>query len=166
MAGLPKKLVKAFVAGLWFGQTSLKKEIDAGITAIAYGIFVPVFFINIGLSVNARELSIESGFLMLAMLVIAIIGKIIGAGWGAMLGGLTKKESLQLGVGMISRGEVGLIVASFGISQGFLQPSTLSVFVVVVVITTILTPMLLRWMIVSGSKGSKTDSISQEGVGK
>lgn len=154
----------SFIAGLWFGRTSLKADIDSGISAIAYGVFVPIFFINIGLLANARTLTMNNLFLLLSMLVIAIIGKVLGAGWGAKLGGLTTRESLQLGVGMISRGEVGLIVASYGVSKGLIHSEILSVFIVVVITTTVLTPLLLRWMITSTPKPAKDTATVQEGV--
>lgn len=134
----------AFVAGLCFSHTSERERIHHGIATIAYGVFVPVFFINIGLSANARDLTWQSGLLMLVMVVIAVAGKVMGAGAGAFWAGLTRKESIQLGVGMISRGEVGLIVAAIGIEQGLIQKDIFSAIVGVVILTTVLTPILLR----------------------
>jgi Kef-type K+ transport system membrane component KefB len=134
----------AFLAGLWFGRIPEKERIHNGIAAIAYGVFVPVFFINIGLSVNARELSWESGLLMLVMVLVAVISKVLGSGLGAILGGFTRREAVQLGVGMMSRGEVGLIVAAIGIQEGLIQPGTFSAIVGVVILTTLLTPLMLR----------------------
>jgi len=96
------------------------------------------------LSANARELTWNSGLLMLVMFFMAVIGKVFGSGSGALLGGLTPRESLQLGVGMISRGEVGLIIAAVGIKEGLLHQSDFSAVVGVVILTTVLTPLLLR----------------------
>jgi Kef-type K+ transport system membrane component KefB len=154
----------AFLAGLWFGRTPLKEKISTGISTIAYGIFVPIFFINIGLSANARDLTMNSLYFLLGMTVVAIVGKVFGSGWGAMLCGFSRRESLQLGVGMMSRGEVGLIVASVGVSQGLIQPDMFSAVVGVVIITTILTPILLRWLFSSGPKSPVFEQESQEGV--
>jgi Kef-type K+ transport system membrane component KefB len=140
----------AFLAGLWFGRTPEKDRIHNGIATIAYGIFVPVFFINIGLSANIRELDWESGLLMLVMVFVAVISKVVGAGSGALLGGFTRREALQLGVGMMSRGEVGLIVAAIEIEQGMIQASTFSAVVGVVILTTLLTPPLLRALFPKG----------------
>jgi len=134
----------AFLAGLWFGRTPEKERVHNGIAAISYGIFVPVFFINIGLSANARELTWESGLLLLVMVLVAVISKVLGSGYGAILGGFTRREAVQLGVGMVSRGEVGLIVAAIGIEQGLIQDSTFSAVVGVIIFTTLLTPPLLR----------------------
>jgi Kef-type K+ transport system membrane component KefB len=134
----------AFLAGIWLGRTPAKDHIHTGISTIAYGIFVPVFFVNIGLSANARELTGGSVVLLLVILLISIIGKILGSGYGALWGGLTKREALQLGVGMMSRGEVGLIVAAVGIELGLIDQTIFSVVVVVVILTTLITPPALR----------------------
>jgi Kef-type K+ transport system membrane component KefB len=150
----------AFLAGLWFSHTPEKERLHSGMATIAYGIFVPIFFINIGLSANVRELDWESGLLMLVMTIVAMISKVLGAGSGAMLGGLTRRESLQLGVGMMSRGEVGLIVAALGIQEGFIKPSTFSAVMGVVILTTVFTPLLLKMLFprpqVAPSKAQKT----------
>jgi Kef-type K+ transport system membrane component KefB len=144
MIGQMAAITGAFLAGLWFGRTPEKERIHNGIAAIAYGVFVPIFFINIGLSANARELNWESGLLMLVMLLVAVISKVLGSGYGAILGGFTRREAVQLGVGMMSRGEVGLIVAAIGIQEDLIHQSTFSAVVGVVILTTILTPLLLR----------------------
>ncbi len=154
----------AFLAGLWLGRTSLKERISNGISTIAYGIFVPIFFINIGLSANARELTWDSLILLAVLMVIAIVGKVFGAGWGARLGGLTQRESLQLGVGMMSRGEVGLIVAAVGVREGYISPSIFSAIVGVVIITTLLTPILLRNLFSSNPKAPVMAQNSQKGA--
>jgi Kef-type K+ transport system membrane component KefB len=134
----------AFLAGIWLGRTPAKDHIHNGISTIAYGIFVPVFFINIGLSANIRALTWESGLLLLVMLLVAVISKILGAGVGGLWAGLTRQESLQLGVGMMSRGEVGLIVAAVGIDLGLIEQEIFSAMVGIVILTTLITPPLLR----------------------
>jgi Kef-type K+ transport system membrane component KefB len=136
----------AFLAGLWFGRISEKERIHNGIATIAYGIFVPVFFINVGLSANARDIGWEGSLLLLVMLFVAVISKVLGSGLGAIIGGFTRREALQLGVGMMSRGEVGLIVATLGIEQGFIQADIFSAVVGVLILTTLLTPLLLRML--------------------
>jgi len=134
----------AFLAGLMFARTRVKEYIESGIGTLAYAVFVPIFFVNVGLSANARELTLQSLLLLIVMVVVAIIGKVLGAGGGAKLAGLTNLESLQLGVGMMSRGEVGLIVASVGILEGVISQQIFSAVVGVVIVTTLLTPVLLR----------------------
>lgn len=142
----------AFVAGLWFSRTELKEKIRNGISIVAYGIFIPIFFINIGLSANLRELSVDMLIFLAILIVIAVLGKVIGAGAGGLLAGFSWHESLQLGVGMMSRGEVGLIVAAVGVNEKLIDSEIFTAVVGVVIITTILTPILLRFLFPSPAK--------------
>lgn len=134
----------AFLAGVLFGRSPVKERVESGIISLAYGLFVPIFFIDVGLKANVRELLGESLWLFIVMAALAIVSKILGSGLGAYWGGLSRKESLQLGIGMMSRGEVGLIVASVGIAQGIIDQQVFSAVVGVVILTTILTPVMLR----------------------
>jgi Kef-type K+ transport system membrane component KefB len=134
----------AFIAGLMFSRSPEKQFLESGLLAIGYGFFIPIFFISIGLSLNLRDFQADAFWLLLAISVFGIIGKLVGSGFGAKLAGFTNRESLQLGAGMISRGEVGLIVASVGMTQGLVNESEFSAVVGMVVVTTIVTPPLLR----------------------
>jgi len=134
----------AFLAGLMMARSGEKENIERGIHALAYGLFVPIFFINIGLSVNVRQLQIGMLLFTVVVTLVAIVGKWLGAGVGARLGGLTSQESIRLGAGMISRGEVGLIVANVGIQQGLVITEEFSAIVVMVLISTLVTPPILR----------------------
>lgn len=134
----------AFLAGLLFARSPVKERIEAGASALAYSFFVPVFFVSVGLAANARLLTSESLWLLLAMICVAVISKVLGSGLGARMAGFANREALQLGAGMTSRGEVGLIVANVGISEGLISPDIFSVIVGVVIVTTLLTPVMLR----------------------
>lgn len=144
MAGSMAAITGAFLAGLMLSRSRVKERIESGITTLAYAVFVPIFFVNVGLSANARELTAQTGVLFLVMTLVAIVGKVLGAGLGARLAGFPNLEALQLGTGMMSRGEVGLIVASVGILEGVIQQETFSAVVGVVIVTTLLTPPALR----------------------
>lgn len=134
----------AFLAGLLLARTRLKERIDTGISTISYAIFVPIFFVNVGLSANARLLTVDTAWFFILITILAIIGKVLGAGLGANLAGFSRLEALQLGVGMMSRGEVGLIVATVGIAEGLLFPEAFASIVGMVIVTTLITPPLLR----------------------
>jgi Kef-type K+ transport system membrane component KefB len=134
----------AFLAGLLFARSPVKERIESGISALAYGLFVPIFFINVGLTADLRALIGSTFWLFVVMTIVAMVGKIIGAGAGALIGGLSRQESLQIGIGMMSRGEVGLIVATVGVTQGLIDEVAFAAVVGVVIITTLLTPPLLR----------------------
>lgn len=136
----------AFIAGLMMARSGERERVEHGVHALAYGLFVPIFFVNIGLSVNARTLEPQMLSFTLVIILIAIIGKWVGAGAGAKLGGLNLRESVQLGAGMISRGEVGLIVAGVGISAGLVSSDEFSAVVAMVLVTTLVTPPILRWL--------------------
>ena len=134
----------AFLAGLIFARSQLKDRIEAGMSMLAYPVFVPIFFVNVGLSANVRDLTVESLGLLGVLILVAVFSKIVGAGLGAKVAGLSSRESLQLGVGMMSRGEVGLIVATVGITEGLIGEEIFSTIVGVVIVTTLLTPLILR----------------------
>ena len=144
MIGGMAAITGAFIAGLALSHSQVKERIRSGVSTLAYAVFVPIFFINVGLSVDARQLLGPVFWLFAGMTLVAIIGKVIGAGAGALLGGLNRREALQLGVGMMSRGEVGLIVATVGVTQGLISADGMAAVVGVVIITTLLTPPMLR----------------------
>jgi Na+:H+ antiporter len=133
----------AYLAGVLIGQTEFKKSIDAGIHPLTYSIFVPLFFISIGLQANARELGPRAAF-TIALIVVAIVAKAVGSAGFARLFGLSPRESLRVGIGMIPRGEVELIVAGYGLASGIIGPEIFSAAVVMVLATTMVAPPLMR----------------------
>jgi len=141
--GAVAAITGAYVAGVLIAQTEFKKEVDLGIHPLAYSMFVPVFFISIGLQANARALGDRVAF-TIALVLVAIIAKAVGCALLARWCGFTNRQSLRVGVGMISRGEVGLIVAGYGLSNGLIGTDVFSASVIVVLVTTMVTPPLLR----------------------
>lgn len=152
MLGSMAAITGAFLAGLVFARSPFKRRIEEGISVLAYAVFVPIFFVNIGLIANLRELTTEGLVLMITMTVIAVISKVLGSGVGARMGGLSLTESLQLGVGMMSRGEVGLIVVTVGVTNGFVDNEVYAAVVGVVILTTLLTPPMLRMLFAGDDK--------------
>ena len=133
----------AYIAGVLVAQTEFKTQVDAGIHPLTYSMFVPVFFIGIGLQANGRELGDRAAFAVV-LVVVAIVTKAVGCGVFARLFGFTAKESVRVGVGMISRGEVGLIVAGYGLTNGLIDRNVFSASVIMVLVTTMVTPPMLR----------------------
>ncbi len=152
----------AFLAGLMLARTHEKERIETGMHALAYGLFVPIFFVNIGLSIDLHEFQVQALFFTVVIILVAIAGKWIGSGWGARLGGLSRHESIQLGAGMISRGEVGLIVASVGMKDGLVNDEEFSAIVVMVLITTLVTPPILRALFTKKEDTGKKEPIEAE----
>ena len=134
----------AFLAGLIFARTPVKRDIEEGMHTLAYSWLVPIFFVSIGLSVDARGLSWSDALLALVMIAAAIVSKLLGAGLGARWGGLTARESWQIGAGMVSRGEVGLIVATAVVGAGLIGDEIFTSVVLMVLATTLVAPVLLR----------------------
>lgn len=145
----------AFLAGLMFARTGSKEKLMQDVSALAYGLFVPIFFVSIGLAVNLREMSVDALWLTLAVIVVAVISKLLGSGLGARWAGFSWRESWQLGAGMISRGEVGLIVANVGIGAGLVSGDEFSAIIGMVLATTVITPPLLRALFAAPEKASE-----------
>lgn len=139
MAGI----IGAYAAGIAIAQTSYKKVVETKVEPIAYGIFVPVFFVSIGLNVTFEGAG-DQLLLLTVITIMAIITKILGCGVGAMLTGFNAKSSLIIGSGMVSRGEVALIIAHIGLMSGILPQQFYTPVIIMVIITTLITPPLLK----------------------
>jgi Kef-type K+ transport system membrane component KefB len=134
----------AFLVGLFLARTPFKERIEQGVSTMAYSFFVPIFFVNIGLAVNMRAVGENAILFAVIITIVAVLSKIIGSGLGALIAGFERRESLQLGIGMVSRGEVGLIVASFALSEGLLTSGNFSIVVFMIIVATLITPPMLR----------------------
>ncbi|MCL4867734.1 MAG: cation:proton antiporter [Anaerolineae bacterium] len=134
----------AFLVGLFLGRTPFRKQLESGIASLAYGFFVPIFFINIGLNADLTAILGPGLGFALVITVVAVVSKLAGCGLGGLWGGLSRRESLQLGIGMVSRGEVGLIVASLAMAHNAFSPANFATTVFMVIMATLVTPPLLR----------------------
>ncbi len=134
----------AFIAGLIISNTERSVFIQTKFDTLSYMLLSPVFFASIGLKVVLPKMSgLIVAFALLLMLV-AVLTKIIGCGLGAKVCGYKPYQCKRIGVGMISRGEVALIVASKGTAVGLMSSAFLGPVVIMVVFTTIITPVLLK----------------------
>ncbi|AIY84814.1 MAG: cation:proton antiporter [Clostridium baratii] len=134
----------AFIAGLIISNTERTKYINARFETLSYILLSPIFFASIGIKVEITEMNSTILIFTIILLIVAILSKIIGCALGAKLCKYTLDESIQIGTGMVSRGEVALIVANKGIAVGLMNPAFLAPIVIVVVITTVITPVLLK----------------------
>lgn len=136
----------AYIAGIIMGTTKYKEEITERAEALGYPFLIPVFFVGIGLSAEIKTLT--GGILFTVILsIIAVLTKIVGCGAGAKISGLSWKKSLIVGTGMISRGEIALIIASLGLSKNLIDSSLYTSLVVMVLVSTVATPPLLKAVI-------------------
>lgn len=133
----------AYLLGYVFAGTKLKPLIERTFYAIGHGLLIPLFFVSIGLSSNFRALG--GHWLLLAVIfAVAVVSKLIGCGTAALAMGMGGVRSLRIGCGMISRGEVGLIVTAMGASTRIFRDSEVAVMVTVVLLTTLITPLIMR----------------------
>ncbi len=134
----------AFFAGLALSGTKKSDYISKRFDTLSYLLLSPIFFAGIGLKVVLPEMNGKIIIFTVLLVVVAVLTKVIGCGLGAKLCKYTNKESLQIGVGMISRGEVALIVANKGEAVGLMSDMFFAPIVIMVVLTTIVTPILLK----------------------
>jgi Na+:H+ antiporter len=133
----------AYLFGYICAEAKLKTLIERTFAAIGHGLLVPLFFVSIGLSSNFRALG--GHFLLLTVIfVVAVLTKVLGCGMAALGMGMGPVRSLRVGCGMISRGEVGLIVTAMASSTGIFNESEIAVMVGVVLLTTLVTPLIMR----------------------
>lgn len=145
----------AFFAGLMVSCSNRTKFVEKRFAVLSYLYLSPMFFASIGLKVELKEMTKTLMIFTLVLGIVAILSKIIGCGLGALMCKYSPKESLQIGTGMISRGEVALIVANKGASKGLISDQLLGPVVIVVVVTTIITPILLKLVFISKNKENK-----------
>ncbi len=134
----------AYLAGVLVARAGYRQEVEHRLKAFTYALLVPIFFVSIGLQTNARALAAQDIPLALLVVLAAVVGKVVGSGAGARLAGFTGPEALRIGVGMISRGEVGLIIAAIGLQTGLLDERGFAITVIMVLATTVIAPPLLR----------------------
>ena len=134
----------AFIAGLVISSISQTEYVAHRCETVSYAIFAPIFFASIGLKVSVPKMSGVLVVFCLVYIFVAVITKIIGCTLGAKLCKYTNRESLQIGVGMVSRGEVALIVAQKGLAGNLLSAALMGPVVIMVVITTVVSPILLK----------------------
>lgn len=135
----------AYFAGLILcNVTETKSYIASKINITSYMFFTPIFFASIGIKTVITGMSQELILFTLALLIVAILSKIVGCGLGAKICGFSNMDSLAIGVGMISRGEVALIVAQKGEQAGLISSTLFPAIVLVVIVTTLITPILLK----------------------
>lgn len=136
-------IVGAFAIGMALSTTKVFDKVENYVEKIGL-IFAPLFFAIIGAQVNFQEVNIEILILSGIVIAIAVVTKLFGCGIPAWFFLKDRTKGMRVGIGMISRGEVGLIVAGVGVSSGILTGSVYSTIVIMVAVTTIITPIWLK----------------------
>ncbi|MBC2577049.1 cation:proton antiporter [Peptostreptococcus russellii] len=134
----------AYLIGVIFSRFSVRNEIVKKVNVLSYLFFSPIFFASIGLKTKFDNFSSQTFAFAVILIVVAILTKVIGAGVGAKICKFTNHEALNIGIGMVSRGEVALIVAQKGYNLGLIDADLFSPIILMVVVTTIFTPIILK----------------------
>ncbi|WBY63982.1 cation:proton antiporter [Thermocaproicibacter melissae] len=134
----------AYLCGLLLSQFPHKQYLQKNVKAISSGFLSPIFFASVGLEASLNGFSMREVLITFIMFVIAVIGKVLGCGAGARIFKISKRESLQIGVGMVSRGEVAIITANIGLQAKIISQEVFIPTILVVLLTTIITPILLK----------------------
>lgn len=134
----------AFFSGVVFSMTRHRHKVAHEINRIATLFFTPVFFVGIGMGVDLGA-AIGALGIGAVLIVMGSLGKIIGSGTGAKMTGFTGPQALQIGFGMVPRAEVAIIIANLGVTLQLITNSELSAVILMVVVTTLTTPSLLKW---------------------
>jgi len=134
----------AYIAGILVSRTEMREWVHDGLSKIGYALFIPLFFVYVGIEANFHNMGQISLIPVLSFIAIAIVTKVIGCGSGALLCRFKPQEALTVGVGMISRGEVALITGTIGLQAGLITTSLFSVVILITLVTTVITPLLLK----------------------
>lgn len=145
----------AFIAGLVISDSNRSNYLNSRFETLSYMLLSPIFFASIGIKVQLTAMTKTIFIFAILLLIVAILSKVFGCALGAKLCKYSNREAIQIGTGMISRGEVALIVANKGIAMGLMLPEFLAPVVIVVVVTTIVTPILLK--VVFNNKSKSVD---------
>ena len=137
-------IIGAFAAGMIIAMSPKGQYIASKFDTIAYLLLTPVFFANIGLEVTLPDFSYDLVTFTSALLIVSIVSKLWGCGLGAMLCGFNKRQSYQIGLGMVCRGEVALIVAGKGMAMNLISEDYLGPIVIMIIVCTIITPIFLK----------------------
>lgn len=134
----------AYLCGLLLSQFIHKETLERGLKSISSGFLAPIFFASVGIEANLNGFGLKTLMIALCMFIAAVVGKIIGCGAAARAFRMSRSESLQVGAGMVSRGEVAIITANIGLEAGIITNEVFLPTIFVVILTTIITPILLK----------------------
>lgn len=159
IAGLALCLAMAYAAEHYFGIADITGAYVAGIILCnihdseyiarrmdinSYVLFGPIFFASIGLKTTIENLDVSILLFSVGFVLVALLTKIIGCGIMARMCNIKTKHALKVGIGMMTRGEVALIVAQKGLSVGLLDPVYFTSVIFLIIVSSILTPILLK----------------------
>ncbi len=148
----------AYVAGIILSSLDDSEYIDRKMDVNSYMIFGPIFFASIGLQTDLRSLDMTILLFSLGFVLVGLISKIIGCGLISRVCGFKGKDALKIGVGMMTRGEVALIVSKKGLEVEMLESKYFTSVILLIIVSSILTPILLKMLY---AKDATQDSVEE-----
>lgn len=137
-------IVGAYICGLVLSASPIKEHLYHELEVTTFAAFTPFFFVSVGLAANVQGMTGQFWVFVLVLVAIAIATKLLGCGLGAHFSGMKGRSALAVGAGMVARGEVGLIMATIGLSRGLITPEVYTAMVLVSLLTTLVTPPMLK----------------------
>ena len=134
----------AFIAGLVLSRNRETEYISKRFDIISYMLLSPIFFASIGINMEIPKMTVSIIIMTIVLVAVAMLSKIIGCGLGAKICGYSKKEIIQIGTGMMARGEVALVIANKGIKLGIMNTYFLPSIIIMIITAAICTPILLK----------------------
>ncbi|MFP3391379.1 cation:proton antiporter [Brevibacillus sp. SIMBA_040] len=153
-------IIGSYIAGVAISLTNYRHEVASKVETISYSIFVPVFFTSIGVTAQFYGI-VQNLWLIVILSIVAIISKLVGGAIGAKLSGFPWKNSMAIGAAMVSRGEVALIIAAIGLESNLLTEDMFAVLIVVVLVTTIVTPPMMKWLFSDKHQGTESPALKK-----
>ncbi|MGY3766717.1 cation:proton antiporter [Vagococcus vulneris] len=150
-------VIGAFFIGLLLSQTDEQKRMEHQVSVIGYSFFIPVFFVSIGLNIDLQSFG-SYAMMIILMTILATITKLAGGYVGSRLFKMTTHQSLVVGAGMVSRGEMALIIVNMGNSLHLVNQGQYSAIIVAIILTTLLSPFLIKYTIDRESEAIKKES--------
>ncbi len=158
-AGGMAAITGSYLAGLYVAMTPQKESVVADLHPLLNSFFGPVFLVSVGMEVNVWHMGGRFGFFTL-LLAVTVLAKVAGSGLGAYCTGFTRREALAVGIGMVPRGEVGLITASLGLAAGLVAREVYTQAVALVLFTTLISPGILRFVLPKSIAPVSPDAIA------
>jgi len=150
----------SYFAGVMFSMTPHRHKVSHEVNRIASVFFTPVFFVAIGMGVDLKA-AVSAIGLGGIFIVLSVLGKLIGCGLGARLSGFSVRHAIQIGVGMIPRAEVAIIIATLGVKLDVITDREMAAVILMVVVTTLTTPSMLKMAFKEKNDDSTPQGVSQ-----
>jgi Kef-type K+ transport system membrane component KefB len=158
-------IVGAFIAGTAFSGCEYRRQFLEGMVFLEW-VFAPIFFLSLGIIVDISVLPVEIWIFAVLLAIVAMLSKLVGGGLPALMFGMTRRESVSVGLGMAARLEVAMIIALYGWNAGIISNQLYSAIIIMGVISVLVAPTLLRIVVKSIGESDDEASLLSCEIGK